>query len=616
MILLPVPKKQEQKEGYFKIKLSTMIVMAPSCAPGTEVYAKLLKDEIAEYAGLEVSVTRGRAKEGDIVLEPDPALGEQQYTLAVEKDSILIRGGSLSSLGWGVQTLRQVIRQCAGLLPLIRIEDEPDLPNRGFFHDVTRGRVQTLPNLKKLVDTMAFYKLNQLQLNMEHTYLFRDLSELWRDETPLTAEEIMELDQYCFERGIELVPCLASFGHLYKLLSTRTYAEYCELTDSDSQEFSFFDRMAHHTVDVSNPGSMELILGMIEEYMQLFRSNQFNICADETFDLGTGKSKALAQEKGRDRLYIDFISGLFEFLIKNGKKPMFWGDIICGFPKLLKELPENVVCLTWGYLPNQRDAEVRTMHDAGAVQYVCPGVCGWNTWVNFMSGSYSNIRKMCSYARKYHAIGVLNTDWGDFGHINQPIFSIPGLIYGAAFSWNGTEIAFDELNRQISILEFGDHSGRLVGCLAQMNELNSFCWRDTVMIKEWTQKGKSREEIAKDFERKNIREKAHYNGELDALEEEFLTVSRSLDAGHKAIVSAASVSFLAIRVWNQVGQYILSVKDGNPDPEKGKELACELERCLYYYKKNWRENSKEGDLGKIEDVFCWYADRLRDGFSI
>ncbi len=615
MILLPVPKKQQQKEGNFRIGLSTMIVMGSSCPEGTELYAKLLKEEIAASAGFQVSITKGKARSGDIVLEVNSALKEQQYILTAEKDAVSIRGGSLNSLGWGVQTLRQIVRQCAGLIPLVRIEDEPDLPNRGFFHDVTRGRVQTLPNLKKLADTMAFYKLNQLQLNMEHTYLFRDLTELWRDETPLTAEEIMELDDYCFERGIELVPCLASFGHLYKLLGTRTCGEYCELTDSVGQEFSFFDRMGHHTVDVSNPGSMKLILGMIEEYMQLFRSQQFNICADETFDLGTGRSKELAQEKGRDRLYVDFISGLFDFLIKNGKRPMFWGDIICGFPELLKELPENVVCLTWGYLPQQRDAEVRTMHDAGAVQYVCPGVCGWNTWVNFMSGSYSNITRMCSYARKYDAIGVLNTDWGDFGHINQPVFSIPGLIYGAAFSWNGEEISFEELNRQISVLEFGDRSGRLVGCLAQMNELNSFCWRDTVMIREWSKKGKSHEEMAKEFERKNIREKAHYNQELDALEEEFLEISRSLDNGRKDIVSAASLSFMAIRVWNRVGQYLLAVKDGIRDLKEGAELACELERCLYHYKKNWRENSKEGDLSKIEDIFCWYADRLREGFA-
>ena len=38
-------------------------------------------------------------------------------------------------------------------------------------------------------------------------------------------------------------------------------------------------------------------LKMLEEYMSLFRLDRFNLCADETFDLGKGKSAALAAEK-------------------------------------------------------------------------------------------------------------------------------------------------------------------------------------------------------------------------------------------------------------------------------------------------------------------------------
>ena len=76
------------------------------------------------------------------------------------------------------------------------------IPNRGFYHDVTRGRVPKLSFLKKMADRMAYYKMNQLQLYIEHTFLFRDFSEIWRDDTPLTAEEIMELDHYCLELSL------------------------------------------------------------------------------------------------------------------------------------------------------------------------------------------------------------------------------------------------------------------------------------------------------------------------------------------------------------------------------------------------------------------------------
>ena len=72
----------------------------------------------------------------------------------------------------------------------------------------------------------------------------------------------------------------------------------------------------------------------------------------------------------------------------------------------------------------------------------------------------------------------MNTDWGDFLHINHPEFSIPGMIYGVAFSWNTQIPDFEEINRQISEMEYGDSTGRLVGVLAKTQALNGFTWGD------------------------------------------------------------------------------------------------------------------------------------------
>ena len=401
MVLLPCPKKVQEQGGNYHLNFKAMIVVDSSCPEGIDVYAQMLQEEISSSTGIKIKRTRGLAKKGDIRLFVDESCFESRYYLDVNEDGITICGGGTASLGQGVQTLRQLFRQYAGLLPAVKIEDEPDFKTRGFFHDVTRGRVQTLSNLKKMVDTMAFYKLNQLQLYIEHTYLFRDMTELWRDETPLEAQEIMELDAYCAERGIELVPCLASFGHLYKLLGTRSYAALCELEGSAGQEFSFWDRMAHHTLNPLDLRSMELIKGMIGEFMQLFSSDKFNICADETFDLGTGKSREEAGERGRGVLYAEFVSELFDYLVENGKTPMFWGDIICESPALIKEFPGETICLAWGYSEQEKDTQVRVLSEAGAKLYVCPGTRGWNHFVNQMYESYENIARMCDYGRKY-----------------------------------------------------------------------------------------------------------------------------------------------------------------------------------------------------------------------
>jgi len=600
----------EEKEETLMLKAGTMIIMDGSCPQGAKVYAGQLKEEIADWAGLCLEVGRGTFRRGDILLKVDSALKEDHYSLKIQEDGAYVTAGSLNALGWGVQTLRQIVRQSAGLLPGLVVEDEPDIPNRGFYHDATRGRIQTLDHLKELADTLCFYKMNQLQLYVEHTYLFRDLPELWRDDTPLTAEEIMELDQYCYDRGIELVPSLATFGHLYKLLGTKTCEDLCELPDSFGKKFSFRDRMAHHTVNVSNPASIALVKDMILEFMQLFRTNKFNLCADETFDLGKGKSADLAKEKGTGRLYLDYVKELFDFLIENGKIPMFWGDIICGHPELCEEIPDQVVCLTWGYVDDQSDWAAKIIHKVGALQYLCPGVRGWNTWVNMLKGSYLNITRMCRFTRQYNGIGVLNTDWGDFGHINQPIFSIPGLIYGAVCSWGEQVPEYEELNRQISVLEFGDASGQLLSVLEKINAQTVFEWYNVADIKEEAERGTDREKIEEIFRKADMTKVPERNEKLDALEVQLREVSRHMDSSRRGIVECAHVAMEVIRAWNDTGAFLAEV-DAGKKPENGKAVAERLERCLHHYQKLWRLNSKEADLAKISEVFCWYGDLLR-----
>ncbi len=611
MVLLPVPKKMEEKDGCYMLQLHNMIVIDASCEQGAVIYARMLKEEIRTWAGIELAVGRGTGQTGDILLKTDPTLGRQQYTLAIHADGAVLCAGSLDALGWAVQTMRQIVRQSAGLLPEVIIADEPDQKNRGFYYDVSRGRVLTLESLKWLADTMAFYKLNQLQLYVEHTYLFRGLTEVWRDETPLTAEEILELDQYCYDRGIELVPSLSTFGHLFKLLSTKSFGAFCEMPDLAGEAFSFLDRMNHHTVNVSEPGAISLIKAMILEYMQLFRSDKFNICADETFDLGKGRSKALAEEKGIGSLYMDYILELFGFLIENGRTPMFWGDIIVKYPELYARIPKQVICLNWGYCATQPDREAKILHEAGAVQYLCPGACGWNTWVNKLNDSYENIRRMCSYARQYEAIGILNTEWGDFGHINQPVFSVPGIIYAAAGSWSQELLSYEEINRRISILQFHDTSGRLLDILGRVDAQTVFSWNQAVCLKEGVQKQMGREGLREIFWQEDWKDGPARNACILELEKELLAASRSMDSSSRQVVECAYVAMEAVRLWNEAGLYLYSLQQGKK-PDGGMELAAGLERCLHAYQKLWRETGKEAGLGRITEVFCWYADVLRD----
>lgn len=601
MYLLPEPQKWIKKEGVFRVPYDGKIVLDVSCSADDHDTAVILAGEIKSYGGICTVITRGASGKAAIVLKIDSCLEREGYTLSVADEGITITGGSSAGLFYGVSTLRQMIRQAGICIPCTWIEDAPVMAVRGLFYDVTRGRIPTMEYLKKLMDKLAFYKINQFQLYIEHTYMFEELSEVWRDDTPLTAEDILELDAYCRKLHIELVPNLSSFGHLYKLLRTKTYRHLCEMPEPDKVPFGFADRMRHHTVDVSNPDSMALVKRLIEEYLPLFTSQHFNIGADETFDLGKGKNSARAEQEGTQRMYMDFVKELCTFLVEKGKKPMFWGDIICAFPDAVKELPKETICLNWGYEADQSEEPVRALWEAGAVQYCCPGVSGWNRLVNALDVAYENIKRMCTYAVKYEAKGVLTTDWGDFGHINHPDFGVPGMIYGAAFSWNTRIPEFDEINRQISRIEYLDSSESLVGIAANLSDCWAFQWKDAVMLKEKGEIEASEEEIQKI---------PSIMKQLDELTQEIYGVIPHLAPEERGKIEPYLIAIHGMELLQKIGA-VFGRGTGEILSVDKLKLAAELEEWFCHYKRIWRTVSRESELYRIQEVIFWYADRLR-----
>src|SRR5207249_10707589 len=120
-------------------------------------------------------------------------------------------------------TLDQLRRTHAGALPRGTITDWPDTPVRGVMLDISRDKVPTLATLLELVDRLASWKVNQLQLYTEHTFAYRDHDAVWRAASPITADEIRAIDDYCRARHVELVPNQNCLGHMDRWLRHPRY---------------------------------------------------------------------------------------------------------------------------------------------------------------------------------------------------------------------------------------------------------------------------------------------------------------------------------------------------------------------------------------------------------
>jgi hypothetical protein len=91
-------------------------------------------------------------------------------------------------------------------------------------------------------------------------------------------------------------------------------------------------------------------------------------------------------------------------------------------------------------------------------------------------GRATNARNTCRRAAEaalaHGGTGYLNTDWGDNGHLQQPVVSEPGLAYGAAVSWCLETNADLDLHEALSAHVFLDPSGALADAVLALGDLH------------------------------------------------------------------------------------------------------------------------------------------------
>ncbi len=357
------------------------------------------------------------------------------YSLSITRSGVEIGYRQIGGLRAALATLKQIQRECGATLPCLEIRDWPDFARRGVMLDVSRGRVPKLETLLELVDRLADFKINELQLYTEHTFAYRRYKKVWRDWGALTGREIRKLDARCRELGIELVPNQNSFGHLRAWLEYPPLKKLGEVTEPYEDPSGDFLRHPS-TLAPTHPGTLPFLRELYDELLPHFTSRRFNVGCDETWDLGCGQSRRACEAKGKGRVYLDFLKKIHREVRLRKRRMMFWGDIILKHPDLVHELPKDAIALNWGYEADHPFArEAASFARAKIPFYVCPGTSTWMTLIGRHDNALANLRAAAAAGRRHGAIGYLITDWGDGGHPQPLAVSYVPILAGASLSW-------------------------------------------------------------------------------------------------------------------------------------------------------------------------------------
>ncbi len=380
-----------------------------------------------------------------LFLQPEGAESAppEGYTLEIGPAEMRVVSSTPAGLFYGVCTLAQLWKLGARAgnvtLPHVRISDSPSFARRGVMLDISRDKVPTLETTLSLVDLFASLKINELQLYMEHTFAYAGHEKVWENASPFTGAEIETLDRYCRERHIELVPNQNSFGHMQRWLAFEPYRS--ELAEaSNGFEHAWNPTREPYGLCPTTPKSLAFLNDLYDQLLPHFTSRTFNVGLDETFDLGLGRSKLACEERGTERVYLEFLQQIHATVRARGFTMQFWGDIIIKRPELIPELPKDAIAMEWGYEFDHPFADnVAKFAAAGLRFYVCPGTSSWNSIAGRTENALLNLAAAAKHGARHGALGVLNTDWGDNGHLQPLCASYIGFMAGAAMSWKAED---------------------------------------------------------------------------------------------------------------------------------------------------------------------------------
>ena len=479
LYLLPQPKELTLRDGAFEMDADTLIILPATAGDEATFAARQLKSEIKRATGLSPDIVklfqphrrtnaifllRGQeeaAAFGILIgrIGPEAAHPDQAYRLAISPEAVVLYAKSQTGLFYAVQTMRQLVRLQGKRLPALDILDWPTLAYRGVMLDISRGKVPTLDTLKELVEVLSSYKLNVLQLYTKHTFRFVRHPRIGAGCGSLTSEDVLALDEHCRRHHVEFMPNLQSFGHFDRILEL---PEYSHLAESEMG----------WTLSPVKEESYALLDELYADLLPSFTSRTFNVNCDETYDLGQGASAALAEEIGVGRVYLNHILRLRELAARYGRRIQIWGDILLHHPELIEEVPEDITLLDWHYEAADSYPSVEAFAKAGRTFWVCPGTSSWNSLFPRLTNANANIRNFVRDGVAAGAQGMLNTDWGDYGHYQPLGLSWYGYLFGAEQAWTGGATEVADFEAKFGPLFLGPGHEQIIAAMHKLDQTN------------------------------------------------------------------------------------------------------------------------------------------------
>ncbi len=415
------------------------VVVSPAAGP-SDLTVSLLRVDSAEAAGVLAAEH----------LRFEPSMHDEGYVLVSRPGKVWIVGETAAGVFYGVQTLKQMIEAGPGgaLLWTGTVRDWPAMKYRGIDDDLSRGPFPTLAFQEHQLEVFASRKVNVYSPYFENTLQYSSDPLAAPPGGALTRAEAQELVAFALRLHIMIIPEQEAFGHLHHVLEFEKYAGLAETPHG-------------HVIAPSGDGSQALIKSWFSQIAEDFPGPFLHIGADETFELGTGRTKAEVEQRGLGPVYADFLSSIHTTLAPLHRRLLFWGDVAGSDPAAVARLPKDMIAIPWIYWhQDSYDQNIVPFKNAGIETWVAPGDANWSLVYPLGSVALDNISGFVESGQRLGSSGELLTVWNDDGEglFNQDWF---GVLFGAAAAWQPGRSAGAAYQASFGRTFYGDASGRI-----------------------------------------------------------------------------------------------------------------------------------------------------------
>ena len=408
-----------------------------------------------------------------------------KYTIIIKETGINIQAGSKLSAIQAVQSLVQLIllQPDKNTIPCCVINDHPQFSYRGLMLDVSRNFFSA-SYVKKLINVLSFYKLNNLHLHLADDAGWRLAIDqypalthqaAWRPQKTWKAwwngdrnydteasptafggyyskKDIQSLIQYASDKGINIIPEIEFPAHAGEVIAMYPQLGCLGVTDKQS-EFC-----------LGNDSTYIFYENVLKEVFALFPSPYIHIGGDEASTAHWKKCNRcqemmrLHQLKDEHALQSYAIKKIAAFIKAQGKKMIGWDEIVEG------GLADDATVMSWrGEAGGIKAAEMK--HDVimtpGGYLYLDAYQQDPTTQPEAIGG-YLPIKKLYHYypvpanmdsVQQNHIIGLQANLWTEYipDEAQADYMLFPRLLALSEIAWHDKKRNWDRFHERLQL---------------------------------------------------------------------------------------------------------------------------------------------------------------------